>query len=322
MRFNRFGLLLAIPYGRYVGFLRHTPETLCELSCLDFQKAIPPARIRAAAHRTTILRREELTMRLKPYASFLVALAVSTFGVFSVSAQDRDDWGRHGDDSHRAQTIHATISGGTGNGKCTFEVVVTGVADVEIRGDEGRLISVDGAPAEWRRLDCNQPVPSSTNDFHFSGKDGHGRQNLEQSPSVNSGVAVIRIDNTHGEKAGKAEGYTGDITWKGGRYAEDWHGDRGHEYASNSWNGGPSGSVASQACMNAVATRIQQEHQNVTNLRPMPDTTTEAQRDDGKTSVQGEGQYQSENSNYGKFSYRCLYDPATQSVLESSYSRE
>lgn len=261
-------------------------------------------------------------MRSKAYRAWLVAVALCTFAPFSLSAQDRDDWGKHPDDSHRAQYIHANISGGTGNGKCTFEVVVAGVADVEIRGDQGRLISVDGAPAEWRRLDCNQPMPASTNDFHFSGKDGHGSQNLEQSPSANGGVAVIRIDNTRGEKAGKGEGYTGDITWKGGRYSEDWHGDRGRDYASNSWAAGPAGSTASQACMNAIAARIQQEHQNVTNLRPLPDTTTESQRDDGRTSVQGEGQYQSENGTYGKFSYRCLYDQTSQSVMESSYSRE
>jgi hypothetical protein len=261
-------------------------------------------------------------MRLKPYKSFLIALAVTTFSAFSVSAQDRDDWGRHGDDSHRAQTIHATVSGGTGNGKCTFEVVVAGVAEVQVRGDEGRLISLDGAPAEWRRLDCNQPLPQSANDFHFSGVDGHGKQNLEQSPNGNGGVAVIRIDNTHGEKAGKAEGFTGDMTWKGGRYAENWHGDHDRDHGANYWASNGIGSNAAQACMNAVATRIQQEHQNVTNLRPMPDTTTETHRDDGRTSVQGEGQYQSENGSYGKFSYRCLYDPASQSVLESNYSRE
>lgn len=261
-------------------------------------------------------------MKSKRYRVWLIAFAVIAFTQLSLLAQDRDDWGRRGDDSHRAQSIHANISGGAGNGKCTFEVVVTGVAEVQIRGDEGRLISIDGAPAEWRRLDCNQPLPSSAYDFHFSGVDGHGKQNLEQSPSGSDGVAIIRIDNTRGEKAGKAEGYTGDMTWKGGQYGEGRHGDHGHEYASNNWNGGPVGSPAAQACMNAVAARVQQEHQNVTNLRPLPDTTTESQQSDGRTTVQGEGQYQSDNGNYGKFSYHCLYDRASQSVMESSYSRE
>jgi hypothetical protein len=261
-------------------------------------------------------------MRFKAFRAWLVAVALCAVAPISLLAQDRDDWGRH-NDAGRSQYIHATISGGTGNGKCTFEVVVTGVAEVEVRGDEARLISLDGAPAEWRRLDCNQPLPSTADDFHFSGVDGHGRQNLEQSPNGNGGVAVIRIDNTHGEKAGKAEGYTGDITWKGGSYSDNTrHGDHSWNSGSNNWAGGATGSTASQACMNAVAARIQQEHQNVTNLRPLPDTTTESTQRDGRTAIQGEGQYQSENGSYGKFSYRCLYDQSSQSVLESSYSRE
>jgi hypothetical protein len=265
-------------------------------------------------------------MNSKAYRAWLVGLALLVCAPLSLFAQDRDDWGRHDDNSHRSQYIHANISGGTGNGKCTFEVVVYGVAEVQIRGDEGRLVSIDGAPAEWRRLDCNQPVPTSTRDFDFKGVDGHGKQGLVQSPNNTDGVAVVRIDNTVGGKAGKGEGYTGDITWKGGRYSDNtFHGDHGWNGAPNSgnnWAGAPAGSVASQACMNAVAARIQQEHQNVTNLRPLPDTTTESQQSDGRTAVQGEGQYQAENGNYGKFSYRCLYDQTSQSVLESSYSRE
>lgn len=264
-------------------------------------------------------------MRSIAYRAWLVAIALCAFAPVSLLAQDRDDWGRHNDDSHRTQYIHANVSGGTGNGKCTFEVVVYGVADVQIRGDEGRLVSIDGAPVEWRRLDCNQPLPTSANDFHFSGVDGHGKQFIEQSPGGNDGVAVIRIDNTVGGKADKAEGYTGDITWKGGKYSDNtFHGDHGwsNGAAANNWAGGPAGSTASQACMNAVAARIQQEHQNVTNLRPLPDTTTESAQNNGRTSVQGQGQYQAENGTYGKFSYRCLYDQSSQSVLESSYSRE
>src|SRR6516225_10203517 len=160
-------------------------------------------------------------MRFNAYRACLVALALLAFAPFSLLAQEHGDWGRPTDNANRSQYIRANVSGGTGNGKCTFEVVVYGVAEVQIRGDEGRLVSIDGAPAEWRRLDCNQPLPLSANDFHFSGVDGHGRQNLEQSPGGNGGVAVIRIDNTHSEKSGKAEGYTGDITWKGGNYSDN-----------------------------------------------------------------------------------------------------
>src|SRR5215471_10309623 len=110
-------------------------------------------------------------MRFKSNRAWLFAVALCTFAAISLLAQDRDDWGRR-DDSHRAQYIHANISGGTGNGKCTFEVVVTGVADVQIRGDKGRLVSIDGAPVEWRRLDCNQPLPTSAHDLDFKGVDG------------------------------------------------------------------------------------------------------------------------------------------------------
>ena len=176
-------------------------------------------------------------MRSKAFRVWLIAFACSVLAPISLFTQDRDDWGRR-DNTNRSQYIHANVSGGTGNGKCTFEVVVYGVADVLIRGDEGRLVSIDGAPAEWRRLDCNQPLPTSAKDFHFSGVDGHGKQFLEQNPGGNDGVAVIRIDNTVGEKAGKAEGYTGDITWKGRRYSDNtFHGDHG-------WNTAPTTGTA------------------------------------------------------------------------------
>ena len=265
-------------------------------------------------------------MRFNAYRACLVALVLLAFAPFSLLAQEHGDWGRPADSANRSQYIHANISGGTGNGKCTFEVVVYGVGEVQIRGDEGRLVSIDGAPVEWRRLDCNRPLPTTAHDFDFKGVDGHGKQVLEQTPSGDGGVAVVRIDNMTGGKAGKAEGYTGDITWKGGTYSNNnWHGDHAWNNgatSANNWAGGPAGSSASQACMNAVAARIQQEHQNVTNLRPLPDTTTQSQQSDGRTAVQGEGQYQAENGSYGKFSYRCLYDQSSQLVLESSYSRE
>ena len=123
------------------------------------------------------------------------------------------------------QSVQAKITGGGGNGKCTFEVAVNGIAEVQIRGDQGRLVTVSGNPAQWRRLDCNQPLPLNPNALKFSGVDGHGQQTLVQSPSSNNGVAVIRIDNGN---RGNNEGYTGDITWQGG------NGD----VSSNTWGNG------------------------------------------------------------------------------------
>jgi hypothetical protein len=110
------------------------------------------------------------------------------------------------------QYINAKLSGnGNGSGKCTFEVAVQGRAEVEIRGDQGRIISQDGSPASWRRLDCNQPLPRNPQNFRFAGVDGHGRQSLVSDPNSNNGVAVIQIDNGN---RGNNEGYTGDIMWR------------------------------------------------------------------------------------------------------------
>jgi Protein of unknown function (DUF3011) len=119
-------------------------------------------------------------------------------------------------------TIRATIRGGGGDGKCTFEVEVDKVAEIEIRGDQGYLRTISGREARWRRLDCNQPLPSSPNDFRFKGVDGRGRQDLVRDPISNRGVAVIRIEDPKGGR----EGYTGDITWRGGSDRSDFGRER------------------------------------------------------------------------------------------------
>lgn len=119
-------------------------------------------------------------------------------------------------------TIRANIRGGGGDGKCTFEVEVDEVAEVEIRGDQGYLRTISGSPARWRRLDCNQPLPSAPNDFRFKGIDGRGRQDLVRDPNSNRGVAVIRIEDPQRGR----EGYTGDIMWRGGSDRRDFRRDR------------------------------------------------------------------------------------------------
>ncbi len=130
--------------------------------------------------------------------------------------------------------IQARISGNgnnNGSGKCTFEVVVQGRAEVQIRGDQGRVVTESGAPATWRRLDCNQPLPPNPANFKFSGVDGHGRQSLAAAPNANNGVAVIQIDNGN---RGNNEGYTGDITWSGG-------GNQGYNNGNQGWGNGNGG---------------------------------------------------------------------------------
>lgn len=133
-----------------------------------------------------------------------------------------------------AQTINANITGGGGSGKCTFEVVVDGVADVQIRYNQGYLQTRSGQKAQWRRLKCNQPLPRNPNNFRFQGIDGRGRQYLLKNPNANNGVAVIRIEDPRGGM----EGYTGDILWNGGNNGEgSWGGGNGNWW-NDDWNGG------------------------------------------------------------------------------------
>ena len=104
----------------------------------------------------------------------------------------------------------ATIVGG-GNqdrGKCTVEVVVDDVAQVEIRGTTASLRTLSGQPAQWRRFECTGAMPGNAANFRFAGVDGRGRQELVRDPR-NGGVAVVQIE----DKDGGAEGYTFDINW-------------------------------------------------------------------------------------------------------------
>jgi hypothetical protein len=104
----------------------------------------------------------------------------------------------------------ATIVGGGGadRGKCTLEVVVDDVAQVEIRGTIATLHTITGQPAQWRRFECTGAMPVNPANFRFSGVDGRGRQELIREPR-NGGVAVVQIE----DKEGGAEGYTFDVNW-------------------------------------------------------------------------------------------------------------
>lgn len=153
----------------------------------------------------------------------LIALSILSLGLLApapVRAQD---------------TIRANIKPGGGDGKCTFEVEVDEVAEVEIRGDQGYLRTISGGPARWRRLDCNQVLPYTPNNFRFNGIDGRGRQELVRDPNTNQGTAVIRLEDP---KKGR-EGYTGDIMWKGGS-------DRPYDTSGSGYRQGePTGRVVS-----------------------------------------------------------------------------
>jgi len=117
--------------------------------------------------------------------------------------------------------FHAQMRGGVGDhGKCTIEVTVDSVAEIEITGDEGRMRTLSGAPSVWRRMECNQPLPPNPREFQFSGVDGRGRQTLLRDPSSNRGTAVVRIEDPQGGSGG----YKFDMIWRAAS-ATDYRGD-------------------------------------------------------------------------------------------------
>jgi hypothetical protein len=131
--------------------------------------------------------------------------------------------------------IQASIRGGGSpdRGKCTAEVEVDGVAEVGIRGSEGRIRTISGQPAAWRRLECTGPMPATLSDFRFRGVDGRGRQTLLVDPRTNNGLAVVRIEDPQGGR----EGYTFDIEWRAGAdwnsgRAGSWRRERGEDWTS------------------------------------------------------------------------------------------
>ena len=117
--------------------------------------------------------------------------------------------------AQKVDVFHAQIQGGGDRGKCTIEVNVDGVAEIEIRGDEGRMRTLSGAASTWRRMECTGPLPLNPLDFHFSGVDGRGSQKLLRDPASNRGTAVVRIEDPQSGR----EGYTFDIEWRGGGLA-------------------------------------------------------------------------------------------------------
>ena len=135
---------------------------------------------------------------MKPFARCLLYWAALTAVVVSAGAQPSER--------------RATFTGrGGNNGKCTIEVEVDGVVDVEIQGDRGILRTVSGQRGLWRRFECNAPFPANPVDFRFTGIDGRGSQILLQDPRSRRGVAIVRIQDP---KTG-SEGYTFDIEWRG-----------------------------------------------------------------------------------------------------------
>ncbi len=103
-----------------------------------------------------------------------------------------------------------TMRGGGREGKCTIEVEVDDSAEVEIANNRAQIRTMSGAPAKFRRFECNQEIPANPIDFRFKGIDGRGRQELVRMPGGRS-PAVVRIEDSKGG----SHGYTFDIFWRG-----------------------------------------------------------------------------------------------------------
>jgi hypothetical protein len=110
------------------------------------------------------------------------------------------------------QERRAALAGGNPNGpgKCTIEIVADLSAEVEIRGDRAILRTTGGYPAQWRRFQCNVPLPENPVNFRFEGIDGRGSQQMRQAAGAGR-PAIIRVDDP---RPG-TEGYTFDIIWNG-----------------------------------------------------------------------------------------------------------
>lgn len=113
-----------------------------------------------------------------------------------------------GQSSQRQAAIRG--GGNPNEGKCTIEVLVDGTAEVQIKGTNATLRTTGGQAAQWRRFECTSPLPANPANFHFSGVDGRGRQDLIRDPR-NGGVATVQIE----DRDNGAEGYTFDLTWGG-----------------------------------------------------------------------------------------------------------
>ncbi len=112
-----------------------------------------------------------------------------------------------------AQQQRAAINPGMDRerGRCTIEVNVDGVAEIEVRGDGANLRTLSGAPAQWRRFECTSPMPPNPPNFHFSGVDGRGRQSLVHDPR-DGGPVIVRIEDPQGG----ADRYKFDLIWAAG----------------------------------------------------------------------------------------------------------
>ena len=94
------------------------------------------------------------------------------------------------------------------HGKCTVDLVVDGVVELEIRGNNLRMRTLSGQPARGRRFECSGPVPLHPANFRFDPQEGRGRQSLVRDPR-DGGPIVVRIEDPQSG----SEGYKFDFYW-------------------------------------------------------------------------------------------------------------
>jgi hypothetical protein len=223
--------------------------------------------------------------------------------------------------SAQTQTIQARIKGGGGNGKCTFEVVVNGSAEVQIRGNQGTLRTISGQPATWRRLDCNQTLPRNPNNFRFAGVDGHGKQYLVGNPSNNGGTAIVRIDNNRNN----LEGYTGDIMWSGGNNGNGnnggWQGGNNNGQWPGNNNGqwqpgwGQLNAKVIPNCQNTIRNKLVRQYGGYLTFKGQP----QAQPAGSFIMVRGLATYRDGSGKTGDIQYNCTMHP-NGNVADSKYN--
>lgn len=203
-------------------------------------------------------------------------------------------------------SMRAQITGGGGNeGKCTIEVRVDNVAEVEVRGDTARIRTLAGNPASFRRFVCNSPMPPNSAGIRFQGVDGRGRQNLVSGGG--NGPVVVRIEDPQGGE----EGYTFDLTWSGnysgnspgggygggGGYGNGNYGNRGN------WGGGGF-NQAVQVCQDEVRNQARSRY----GIRDLQFTGARADDNSGRNdwiigTFQPRGGF---NNNYrGEYRFEC-----------------
>ena len=205
-------------------------------------------------------------------------------------------------------TIQANVTGGGGGGKCTFEIRTGGVAEVDIRGDQGRVRAVSGGPASWVRLKCNQPLPLRPNNFRFKGIDGRGRQTLVRDPNSNNGIAVVQIVDNRGGM----QGYTGDIMWDGGSgtwNGSGWGGGGWNNNNNNNW-----GNNLISNCQRNIRNQISSRYGGSVSFNGNP-----SQRQAGSfVMVDGNARVQARNS-WGNINYHCTMHP-NGNVADSNFN--